>query len=133
MSKVTGRNALVYIGGQVGPNKNKVTLSFNRELQEARIFQDVVPGGPWVDNIPGFRSWSCEVNGYYDDVDQVQFSPVNTLTSQQVVIYESRTNLARYWYGNCWFTISEEIDVNNIVTISAKGTGDGILTRIPLV
>jgi hypothetical protein len=131
--KVTGRNALVYIGGVEGPNKNKVTLAFNREMQEARIFQNVIPGGPWVDNIPGFRSWTCEIGGYYDDVDQVQFSPVNAQAAQQVVIYESRTNLGRYWYGNCWFTVSEEIDVNNIVTFSMKGTGDGILTRIPLV
>lgn len=133
MSKVTGRNALVYIGGTEGPNKNKVSVTFNRELQEARIFQDPVNGGPWSAQIPGFRNWTCEINGYYDDADQVQFSPVNQAAVLRVVFYENRANLGRYWYGDVWATITEDIDVSNIVTINVKGTGDGPLTRIPLV
>ncbi len=88
MAKITGRNAMVYIGGTLGPNKNKVTISFNS---------------------------------------------LNAAGVQQVIVYESRSSLGRYWYGNAWVTISEEIDVNNVTTISAKGTGDGALTRFPLV
>ena len=38
MGKITGRNALVYIGADVAPNRNQVTLTFNREMQEARVF-----------------------------------------------------------------------------------------------
>lgn len=133
MGKITGRNALVYIGGEVAPNKNSVTINFERELQEARVFQDVVSGGPWAEQIPGFRTWSIDVNGYYDDADQVQFSTVNTTAAQLVVVYESRTNMGRYWYGSAWFTLNEEVGVDNIVSLNLSGTGTGILTRIPLV
>jgi hypothetical protein len=133
MGKIVGRNALVYFGGAVAPNKNSVTIAFDRELQEARIFQDVVPGGPWAEQIPGFRTGTIECNGYYDDTDQTQFSPLNANAVQQFVVYESRANLGLYWYGNAWFSFSEEIGVDNVVTFNLSGTIDGPLTRIPLI
>lgn len=133
MGKVTGRNALVYIGGVAAPNKNSITINYDRELQEARVFGDPVAGGPWVENIPGFRSWTVEINGYYDDASQDAFTPMNATAALQIVAYESRANLGRYWYGSAWFSMTEEIGVDNVVTVNISGTGDGVLTRIPLV
>lgn len=137
MAKIIGRNALVYVGGQIAPNRNQVTVNFNREMQEARVFQDVVAGGPWSDQIPGFRNWTVNINGYYDDSDSIILSAMNSASAMQVVIYENRatgaSGLGRYWYGDAYFTLTEEIGVDNIVTLNMTGTGTGPLTRIPIV
>ena len=133
MAKITGRNAYVYVGGDIMPNRNQVTLSFNREMQEARTFQPVTSGGPWSEQIPGYRTWTVNINGFYDDADDSPLSVMNAAAAQQVVVYESRATLTRYWYGNAYFTVTEEIGVDNIVTVNLSGTGTGTLTRIPLV
>lgn len=133
MAKIIGRNALIYAGGQVLPNRNQVTVTFNREMQEARIFQDVVAGGPWSEQIPGFRNWTININGYYDDADSVILSSMNATDAMRVIVYENRGTLTRYWYGDAYFTLTEEIGVDSIVTLNMSGTGTGVLTRIPLV
>jgi hypothetical protein len=132
MAKIVGRNALVYVAGTEVPNRNSVTINFDREISEARVFQNVVAGGPWSDQIPGFRTWTVEINGYYDDADDVVLSQINADAAQLVVAYESRENLGRYWYGYAWFTLSEEIGVDDVVTLNMSGTGTGALTRIPI-
>lgn len=129
MAKIIGRNALVYIGGAVAPNRNQVTINFNRELQEARVFQDEVAGGPWSDQVPGFRSWTIAINGFYDDSSDVILQYINAVGPQHVVVYEQRTSLTKYWYGLAYFTINEEIGVDNIVTVNLSGTGTGALGR----
>lgn len=133
MGKITGRNALVYIGAAVAPNRNQVTLTFNREMQEARVFQAVVAGGPWSEQIPGFRNWTININGYYDDGDDAILAPMNATSYSLVVLYETRSNSTKYWYGYAYFTITEEIGVDNVVTVNLSGTGTGELTRIPIV
>lgn len=132
MAKIVGRNALVYIGGTVAPNRNQVTINFNLELQEARTFQDVVSGGPWSDQLPGFRNWTVNVNGYYDNSSGGLEQEIVTTSdvASQVIVYESRTAMNRYWYGNAFFTMSEEIGVDDVVTLNLTGTGTGALTRI---
>lgn len=132
MAKIVGRNALLYIGGTEAPNRNSYTINFDRELAEARVFQDVVAGGPWAEQIPGFRTWTVEVNGYYDDAEDVILGQINADAQQLVVAYESRENLGRYWYGYAWFTLSEEVNVDDVVTLNMSGTGTGPLTRIPI-
>lgn len=132
MSKIVGRNALVYIGGSVAPNRNSVTINYNLEMQEARDFQAVIAGGPWSDQIPGFRNWTININGFYDDAGSLGATTLSSSdTAQQVVVYENRATLTRYWYGNAFFTMSEEIGVDDVVTLNLTGTGTGALTRIP--
>lgn len=132
MSKIVGRNALVYIGGDVAPNRNSVSINYNLELQEARDFQAVTAGGPWSDQIPGFRNWTININGYYDDAGSLGADILAASdTAQQVVVYETRAALTKYWYGNAFFTMTEEIGVDDVVTINLSGTGTGALTRIP--
>lgn len=132
MSKIVGRNALVYIGGAVAPNRNSVTINYNLELQEARDFQPVVAGGPWSDQIPGFRNWTINLNGYYDDAGTLSATTLSSSdTAQVVIVYESRATLTKYWYGNAFFTMTEEIGVDDVITLNLSGTGTGPLTRIP--
>lgn len=132
MAKITGRNALVYLGGAVAPNRNQVTINYNLEMQEARDFQPVIAGGPWADQIPGFRSWTCNINGFYDDAGTLGATTLSSSdTLLQVIVYETRANTLRYWYGNAFFTMTEEIGVDNVVTLNLTGTGSGALTRIP--
>ena len=133
MAKIIGRNALVYVGGEVAPNRNQVTVNFNREMQEARIFQDVVSGGPWSEQIPGFRNWTININGYYDAADSLILSTMNSTAVMRVIVYEDRGTLGRYWYGDAYFTMSEEIGVDSITTLNLSGTGSGALTRFPIV
>lgn len=133
MAKITGRNALVYIGGSVAPNRNQVTINYNLELQEARDFQAVTSGGPWSDQIPGFRNWTININGFYDDSGSLGATTLSSSdTLLQVVVYETRANSGRYWYGSAFFTMSEEIGVDDVITLNLTGTGSAALTRIPL-
>ena len=44
-------------------------------------------------------------------------------------VYENRGSSTRYWYGNAYFTVTEEIGVDNIVTLNMTGTGTGALGR----
>lgn len=132
MAKVTGRNAFVYVGGAEVPNRNSISISFDREVSEARTFQDVVAGGPWSEQIPGFRTWTVDINGYYDDADDTVLGQINAAASQLVVAYESRENMGRYWYGYAWFNLAEEISVDDVVTLNMSGVGTGPLTRIPI-
>lgn len=132
MSKIVGRNALVYIAGAAAPNRNSVTINYNLELQEARDFQPLIAGGPWSDQIPGFRNWTCNINGYYDDGGSLAATTLSSSdVANQIVVYEYRGTLTRYWYGNAFFTMSEEIGVNDVITLNLTGTGTGALTRIP--
>lgn len=131
MAKIVGRNALVYLGGSVAPNRNQVTINFNLEMQEARTFQPVVAGGPWSEQIPGFRGWTINMNGFYDTTDGFEEDIVTTSdTESLIIVYESRTAMTRYWYGNALFSMSEEIGVDDVVSLNLTGTGTGPLTRI---
>lgn len=132
MAKIVGRNALVYVGGDPAPERNQTSLNFTRELSEARVYQPVTPGGPWADQIPGFRTWTVNINGYYDDTADGVLNQLNTDVPQQVIVYETRENLTKYWYGNAMFNISEEIGVDDVITLNLTGTGTGALTRIPV-
>lgn len=131
MAKIVGRNALVYIGGTVAPNRNQVTINFNLELQEARTFQEVVSGGPWSDQIPGFRNWTININGFYENAAAGLEKDIVTTsdTERQVIVYETRLAMTRYWYGNAFFTMSEEVGVDDVVSLNLSGTGTGALTR----
>ena len=129
MAKIIGRNAYVYVSGIAVANRNQVTINFNREMQEARTFQPVVAGGPWSDQIPGFRNWTININGYYDESDDVPFGLMNATADVPVYVYENRGTSTRYWYGSAYFTVTEEIGVDNIVTLNMTGTGTGALGR----
>lgn len=133
MAKIVGRNALVYFGGDVMPNRNNTTITYNQEMQEARVYQAAASGNYWADQIPGFSSWTVSLDGYYDDADSLVTDTLNSAaTSQQVVVYESRGNLSRYWYGQVLVdSFTEQVGVDDVITLNVSGTGTGPLTRIP--
>lgn len=129
--KIFGRNALVYVGTAVLPQSNAVTITYTRELQEIRVFQDVVSGNTWSDQIPGFSSWTIELRGFYDTADTVAVdSSAFASGKKNVVVYETRATLTRYWYGEAYFDFTENIDVDSPIGFTMSGTGTGALTRI---
>ena len=129
--KIFGRNALVYVGTSVVPQSNSVTISYTRELQEIRVFQDIVTGNTWSDQIPGFSSWTIEISGFYDTTDTVAVDSSIMMTGKRnVVVYETRATLTRYWYGEAYFNFNENISVDSPIDFSMSGTGTGALTRI---
>lgn len=130
MAKITGRNAYVLINGAVAPQRNQVTINLNREMQEARVFSDISNGyGPWSDQLPGFRNWTININGFYDDTSEAIVDVWKADAAQSVYVYESRSTLTRYWYGSAFFTLTEEIGVDAVTTINLSGTGTGALGR----
>lgn len=141
MAKILGINAVAYIGatGSVNmiPQRNEWSLSIQRELQEARVFQAAGAGASWVDQTAGFRSWSGSMNGYYDD-DPSTGAPgklvsysigANSTASAPLWLYEDRAKNTNYWYGNAWFEISETVNVDGFVELNCDFTGDGVLSR----
>ena len=131
MAKILGMNALVYIGGTIAPQRNTWSLTVDRELQEARVFQGASAAETWADNIGGIKSWSGTLDGYYDDTDETMVVVgVATDSALEVVLYEDRGTLTRYWYGDGWFNISENVNVDGVVELSGDFTGTGPLTRI---
>lgn len=130
MPKIIGRNAYVYIGGQAAPERNQVTINLNREMQEARVFSSDAAGASWSDQIPGFRSWTININGYYDSGNTVITDVWKADGPQNVYVYETRTTTSSYWYGQAYFTLTEEIGVDNVITLNLSGTGTGPLTRV---
>lgn len=135
MAKIVGRNALVYLNGAVAPNRNSTTITYNQEMQEARVYQDAASGNYWSDQIPGFSGWTMNLNGYYDDGNSmVTDTLTSAATSQLVIVYETRSGtgaLGRYWYGQILInSFTEEIGVDDVITLNISGTGTGPLTRI---
>lgn len=133
MAKLVGRNANVIIVSSGGPsqlsNVNQVTINFTRELTEARVFQNEVGGGPWTEQFVGFHGWTINVNGFYDDASPQLINQIQESTAQLIYVYEKRGQNTRYWYGSAWFNLSEDIGVDNVVTVNLTGTGNGPLYR----
>jgi len=129
MPKIIGRNAFVYVGGKAAPERNQVTINLNREMQEARVFASDAAGDSWTDQIPGFKSWTITINGYYDDANLAIHDAWASNNAQMVYVYESRSATSKYWYGEAFFTLTEEIGVDNVITLNLSGTGTGPLTR----
>ena len=135
MSKVTGTNALVYIGGtpsapKVAPQRNSWSLDMTRELIEARVFQDAAGEESWVENIGSFKSWSGSVSGYYDDANEdLVAATVNSTSRNFILLYEDRSVLTRYWYGLAWFEMSQDTSADGVIELNVDFTGDGRLYR----
>jgi hypothetical protein len=130
MAKILGTNALVYIGGQEFPQRNSWSLSVERELREARVFQPGSAAASWVENAGSFRSWSGSIGGYYDDVNEVGVqNTVGSVTRTTLHLYENRNTLTRYWYGWAWFSLSEDVSAEDFIELSVDFTGDGPLMR----
>lgn len=130
-NKLVGRNALVYIGTTTEiPQRNQVTVNFTRELSEARVFQAPVAGNYWSEQIVGFTGWTVNINGYYDDSDNAALAFVADGAAKLIVIYESRSQPSRYWYGSAIFnSVSEDIGVDDVIGLNLSGTGHGPLYR----
>lgn len=129
--KILGTNAIVYIGGSEAPERNSWTLNVTRELHEARVFSDTGAGDSWVENTGGFRSWSGSLAGFYANDDEliVETAVGATATKRSLHLYEARGTLTDYWYGEAWFDISQDTNVDGFVEINADFTGDGQLYR----
>lgn len=134
MGKLMGRNAKIIFGSGTTelPQSNSVSISYDWDFVEARTFQDDGSNGPWKDQIPGFKSWKVDIQAYYDDGDATVLGGMVTNSPIRVVVYESRATNTRYWYGNAYFTVSEEINTNDVINVKLTGTGTGPLTRIPV-
>lgn len=130
--KILGINALVYIGGTEAPQRNSWTLNVSRELQEARVFSNTGAGDSWVENTGGFRSWSGSLSGYYDTSSEVvvQTAIGATAGKKTIHLYETRSDLNHYWYGEAWFDISQDTNVDGFIEVNADFTGDGQLYRL---
>lgn len=130
MSKILGINALAYLGGAELPQRNSWSLNISRELVEARVFQDSDAGSSWVNQIGGFRSWSGSINGYYDDADEsIMTYTIDTVSKVSIHLYEKRSDLTRYWYGEVWTEVSEDAASDGVIELNVDFTGDGVLTR----
>lgn len=129
MAKLVGRNALCYLGGTEVPQRNQWSLQTSRELQEARVFQ-AVGSGNWVENDTGFQSWSGSLNGYYDNASDVLTDAALGDASKQIVLYEDRATLTRYWYGTAWVEMDQTTGVDAYTELNVSFTGTGALTRI---
>lgn len=135
MAKLVGRNAKILIAGTELPQSNAVSVSQDRDFMTARVFQDDSAGGsygPWEENIPGYRNWKIDITVYYDDSDDRNLKSLGTNSAIPVVVYENRATATRYWYGSAFFSISEDIGTNDVITIKMSGTGTGPLGRIPV-
>lgn len=133
MGKIVGRNAkILFIDTTELPQSNSVSISYDWDFTEARVFQDDGTNGPWKDQIPGFKSWKVDITVYYDDANDHALKAMVTNDPIRVVVYENRTTNTRYWYGSAYFTVSEDINTNDVVSLKLTGTGTGPLTRIPV-
>lgn len=130
MAKVLGINALVYVGGVQLSSANSWSITVNRELKEARVFQGTAANASWVEQTGAFKSWSGSVNGYYDNASETQTDLVLGAGRALLVLYEDRNTLANYWYGYAWFEMSQDTPVDDFVELNVDFTGDGQLTRI---
>jgi len=132
MAVTGGENALVYVGGVEMPQRNSWSLDISREYREARVFTSNPAAGSWTDQIPGYRSWSGSIDGYYDNADESPITAAFANTAAQIVLYEDRNNLNKYWYGNAFVDMSEQVPADDFVTLSLSFTGTGQLTRISM-
>jgi len=135
MGKILGINALVYVGGVELPQRNSWSLSISRELTEARVFQDTSAGASWVNQIGGFRSLSGSIGGYYEgdgaaaNAEAVVSKTHGSVSKESLLLYEDRGDLTRYWYGEAWFEMSQDVSADGVITLDADFTGDGALLR----
>lgn len=131
MAKISGRNAAVYVGGNVISQANQWSINVTRELSEARVFSGTTAADSWTDQIGGVRSWSGSINAYYDDSDEsIVTVSANATARQPLYLYETRADTGTYWYGFAWFDMDESTSVDDVITLNMSFTGDGALTRV---
>lgn len=123
-------DALIYWGGTVLDFRNNATISQTTEVAEAKPFVSSIANA-FPTKTPTWKSWTCKLDGYYDDQDNTVQNAVRDGVTKQIVVYPTRTNLTNYWYGDAFCnSVEAGITPEGYGTINAEFTGSRNVTWI---
>ena len=130
MAKIVCVDALIYWNGAVFAERNDASISQDVDIAEAKPFVASMSAA-YATKTPTWKSWSCSLNGYYDDTDNTVQNAVSAGTVAQLVVYPTRANLTNYWYGNATpNSVEQSIGSEDYSELNCDMDGSGQLTWI---
>jgi len=130
MAKVVCIDSLAYFAGNVLPERNEASISWDTDIAEARPFK-ASAAQAFADKTPTWKSWSVSLDGFYDDSSDTVVSAAINNTRGMIIIYPTRANMTNYWYGYAYLTnVEHGINSEDYSTLSVEAEGDGTLTWI---
>ncbi len=88
-----------------------------------------VLGDLWTSALLGPHSWSGSIKGLLDTTDTSPFDAATAMTSKALYFYPSSADLAKYYYGSIWPTLSISLDKGAVVNFTLNFGGDGQLAQ----
>ena len=89
--------------------------------------------GAWVDNLPGLRDWSIDIEGFLAMDSTTNAEYLYTLVSGRtrvMVKFSNNVSGDAYWHGYAYITsYTLTAPLEDAVTFSASLAGDGALTK----
>ena len=131
MSKIHGKNLVVYVDGvRVGDSRD-CTLNVNQNLVEAGSKDDA----NWSVKLAGVRDWSVDVSYLHDEsnlVDGVSLIDLLLNATQATVEFTTADSdyAATFWYGETFAsTGSLSAPLDDVVSGSITFVGTGALAK----
>ena len=124
VTKVAGRNGLIYVSGHEIEGANSWEVSISQGAVEAAYFAQ-----SWMSREPGMLDWSGSINAVHDQDSNYLYDMATAGVSVALLIYPKRSDLTTYWSGDAVFGgFSSTGDMDNMVSQSADFSGAGSLT-----
>lgn len=130
MAKIVCIDALIYFGSDVLAERSDATISWDTDIAEGRPFK-ASAALAFADKTPTWKSWSSSLEGFYDDADSVLVAAAIENTRGLLIVYPTRADMAKYWYGYAYIAnVEHGINSEDYSSLNAEAEGDGALTWI---
>lgn len=124
VTKVAGRNGLIYVSGHEIEGANSWELSISQGAIEAAYFAQ-----SWMSREAGMLDWSGSINAVHDQDSKYLYNAATSGANVALMIYPKRTDLTTYWSGSAVFGgFSSSGDMDNMVSQSCDFSGAASLT-----
>lgn len=126
MARISGRNAVVYIGEST-PTTVTYATEFSIDVERNVIDSDPTFDESWGDSYGGVRRYNFSMSGLYDDSSDAVYSAITGADTLKFYCYPAKGSTSKYWYGTIssnGFTVTTPAAGNVTITGSGRGTGE---------
>lgn len=109
--------------------RNEFSISISVDSAEHKVFVPSLADA-WVQKARTWMAWSGSLSGYYDDADDTIFNTVLAGQTISIRLYDTRSQLTRYWYGKVLLTnVEKTTGTEDFITLNVDFEGQGPLLR----
>jgi hypothetical protein len=127
MAKIVCVDALVYWNSALLSERNEATVNQDVTVAEAKPFVASMSLA-YAAKTPTWKTWTCTLNGYYDDADNSLQNAIAAGTKGTLLVYPTRTSVTHFWSGTAFVrTCKHGVNPNDYSTLDCDFEGDGVV------